>query len=610
MINNNIEILAPVGGKEQLISAINAATDAVYIGVKDFSARHSAKNFTNEEIPDVIKLCHKNGVKLYATINTLLTDREIGKALDIARAFYENNADALILADEGLAYLVNKYLPHIKMHASTQMASFNYEDVKRLKELGFSRIILPRELSLEDVKNIVNKIKKNNLTDKFGNLIEIEVFCHGALCMSVSGRCYLSAIIGQRSGNRGRCAQPCRLPFYLNDKNNKENTNYALSLKDLFAGDYAQKLIDIGVTSLKIEGRMKSPEYVYEVIKAYKNLNNISTKETKLQNLFSRNGFTNGFLENKIGSSMFGIRTNDNKKSTFDSNKIIDYKITLNNKKPIVSNEIEKTEKIALFDFNKSLETLNKYPTFIFSFMDFEQIGDNDNNFEVYLDFTNAVKNFERLKEKNITGIVLPKIVREINIDDFTKKLTDFYNIGITKVFGCDIGTLIIAKKIGFKINADFAINVFNSYSLKQLEKYDFERIILSAELSFPQIRDLNKQCKCGIIGYGKLNLMTFRNCIIKNNTNCIKMNGFKDFTDRRSEVFNVFCSYDCSNSLYNGKPIYIADLDYNNLGLDFIRLDFTTESKNEVNSIIKKYKTRKKADFDFTRGLYNRGVL
>lgn len=293
---NKCEILAPAGSMESVIAAARTGADAVYIGAKDFSARASAENFSIDEIKSVCAYCRERNVKVYLTLNTLIFDDEIKDALTLCQNAYKAGIDAVIVQDLGLAMLIKNSMPNLPLHASTQMSVHTPEGAKALKELGFKRVVLSRELSKAEIKEIADA------TD-----IELEVFVHGALCMSVSGQCYFSAMLGSRSGNRGRCAQPCRLPFKL-----KGGNGYALSLKDSSLVAYLKELEDMGVKSAKIEGRMKRPEYVSVAVKACReglDEGRVSdkTRET-LKSVFSRTGFTDGYYKGKRDKNLFGYR--------------------------------------------------------------------------------------------------------------------------------------------------------------------------------------------------------------------------------------------------------------------------------------------------------------
>ncbi|MGN1296245.1 MAG: U32 family peptidase, partial [Candidatus Aphodocola sp.] len=294
-----VELLAPAGNMDSLKAAVMAGCDAVYLGGVLFGARAFAGNFTNEEIVYAINYAHLYGVKVYVTINTIIYDSEVERFLDYVRFLHKNNVDAVIIQDIGMFDLLRKKFPNLELHASTQMNIHNYDGALLAKKLGFKRVVMARETPIDVIKKIKEEID-----------IEIEVFIHGALCVSYSGECLLSALVGKRSGNRGTCAQICRkkYDFYDDDKNKLNTNNYLLSTKDLCTLKYIDKLIEIGVDSLKIEGRMKRSPYVYLVTKTYRKVidNYYNTGKLKidendiieLKKMFNRN-FTKGFMLNE-----------------------------------------------------------------------------------------------------------------------------------------------------------------------------------------------------------------------------------------------------------------------------------------------------------------------
>lgn len=303
------EVLSPVGNTEMLSAAISCGADAVYLGAEHFNARRNAENFGDAELKTAIEYCHIRGVKVYLTLNIVISDKELPAAIGTARTAYCYGIDGIICADLGLISLLNKKFPNLPLHASTQMTSLSPAALPMLKKLGICRVVLPREMSAEQIKEFCAAAKKEN--------IETEVFVHGALCMSVSGQCLLSAMLGGRSGNRGLCAGPCRLPF---SADGDKTERYDLSLKDLCLADYIKAMTEYGVNSFKIEGRMKRPEYVAAATAAVREaVDNGYTDEpllNTLKNVFSRSGFTDGYFKNKIGSDMFGIRTRDDVSSS------------------------------------------------------------------------------------------------------------------------------------------------------------------------------------------------------------------------------------------------------------------------------------------------------
>ena len=298
------ELLAPAGSMRALEAAVCAGADAVYFGAKNFNARASAENFSGEEITEAIKRLKTLGVKSNITMNTQLYEGELWAALRDAETVLNAGADAIITADLGLASLIKKYFPEAELHASTQCCGENTENAKMLARLGFSRMVAAREISLESLKILTEN-----------SPIETEIFVHGALCVSHSGACLMSSVIGGRSGNRGECAQPCRLPYKC------KNCEYPLSLRDLSLARHITDILPLGVASLKIEGRLKTPEYVAGVVSVYRKLldagRNAEKEEMEyLASLFSRSGFTAGYFEKNISRAMLGVRTQADKNET------------------------------------------------------------------------------------------------------------------------------------------------------------------------------------------------------------------------------------------------------------------------------------------------------
>ncbi len=294
-----VEVLAPAGTYEAVEAAVRCGADAVYLGGKVLNARRNAGNFSLEELKSAVEYCHVRGTKVYLTLNTLASDAELKNEVQCAvRDACQAGVDALIIQDMGVFRLAKLCAPTMPLHASTQMSVHTLAGVRQLAEMGFSRAVLARELSLDEIEYIVRN-----------SPIDIEVFVHGALCMCVSGQCLMSAMLGSRSANRGLCAQPCRLPFAA-----PNGTGNDLSLKDLSAIDYLEKLKEIGVKSFKIEGRMKRPEYVAAAVtacrKALKNEDDAVLRE-QLRGVFSRSGFTHGYFVGELGRDMFGIRRKD-----------------------------------------------------------------------------------------------------------------------------------------------------------------------------------------------------------------------------------------------------------------------------------------------------------
>jgi len=301
-----LELLSPAGSPEAVTAAVQNGANAVYLGFGEYNARRNAKNFSYEELVAAVSYCHLRDVKVYLTLNTLLSDRELTQAADLVAKANACGVDAVLVQDLGVLRMIKQVAPGMALHGSTQMSIHSLDGVRMAADLGLSRVVLARELSRKQILHICKKAP-----------IEIEVFVHGALCMSYSGQCYMSSVIGGRSGNRGLCAQPCRMAYRwgLWDESN------LLSLKDLSLAGHLQELEEMGVSCVKIEGRMKRPEYVAVVTGIYaaaiRERRDPTREELRaLKNAFSRQGFTDGYYMGETGPAMFGVREEDNSAET------------------------------------------------------------------------------------------------------------------------------------------------------------------------------------------------------------------------------------------------------------------------------------------------------
>lgn len=320
-----IELLAPVGSFDALKAAVQNGANAVYLGGKDFSARASANNFDREELKEAVKYAHIRDVRVFVTTNTLIKQNELEDFVEYAKFLYDIDVDAIIMQDIGAAMLIHELLPDFELHASTQMVAHSLEDVQYLESIGFKRVVLARELTVEEIKYICDNTN-----------VDIEIFVHGALCVCYSGGCLMSSMIGNRSGNRGRCAQPCRQKYTMIDISTGEeihnNGDYLLSTKDLNTIEEIDKIIDTGVLSLKIEGRMKKPEYVATVIKSYRDAIdeyettkkvNISDETMEdLYTIFNRK-FTKGLILGEVGEEVMNSNVPNNQ--GLYVGKVVDY---------------------------------------------------------------------------------------------------------------------------------------------------------------------------------------------------------------------------------------------------------------------------------------------
>ena len=682
-MKNFCEILSPVGNEEMLIAAVRSGADAVYLGAKDFSARRNAENFSSEELKNAIDYCHIRGVKVYLTLNILIKNHEMKDAFFLAKTAYNMGIDGIIIQDLGLADILNRKIPNLPLHASTQMSVHSPSALDFLKSKGFKRVVVARETSKEDLKEICKRAKELD--------IEIEAFIHGALCMCMSGQCLLSAFLGSRSGNRGLCAGPCRLPFKA-----ENGTGFDLSLKDLSLMDYISEMAEMGVCSFKIEGRMKRPEYVAAATAACRQAFDKGFVESELSdtlsNVFSRSGFTNGYYVNQLGKDMFGIRT---KEDVVSANKAFPYihEIYRNERQSVkvsVNVKIKKDESISLSlsdgentvvsygsipqiatnrpitydDVFKNVDKFGNTPYFnsggginldegLFvsakeinslrrdavellnvertrirrekSDAEFEEIGykRTSNSLKLIARFENSYQIPENLD--GIYAVMLPLEENpDINIPDNILKIVDiprgiisekliekrldlFKEKGFYTASCGNLALIEILKKKGFEIFADTGLNISNSHSLSILEEYGAKYAVLSCELSLSEAINIKSKIPSGIIVYGNIPLMLFKNCPIKNGTNCKKCDKKGCLTDRMGIKFPVRCRIGYSEML-NSVPIWLADRK-NELDFDFGVLYFTGESKDRVNEIISAYKNGYSADIKHTRGLYYRGT-
>lgn len=343
-----IELLAPVGSFDSLKAAVQNGANAVYLGGKDFSARASANNFDRNELIEAVKYCHIRGVQVFVTVNTLIKQYEIDDFVEYVKFLYDIDIDALIVQDIGMARLIKKLLPDFELHASTQMVAHSLEDVKYLQSVGFDRVVLARELNVDEIKWICE-----NTT------VDIEVFVHGALCVCYSGQCLMSSMIGNRSGNRGRCAQPCRQKYELIDINTGEvvnsNGEYLLSPRDLSTIEDLDKIIEAGVLSLKIEGRMKKPEYVATVVSGYREAinefisrNKINISEEIINNLYTifNRKFTKGYILGEVGKDIMNSDRPNNQ--GLYVGKVLDHNRKTKRLRVILENTLKKGDGINL----------------------------------------------------------------------------------------------------------------------------------------------------------------------------------------------------------------------------------------------------------------------
>lgn len=678
------EVLSPVGNKEMLIAAVRSGTDAVYLGAKEFSARRNAENFDSAGLADTVSYCHIRGVKVYLTLNILIKDSELESAFNLAKTAYNCGIDGIIIQDLGLAAALKKLLPDLPLHASTQMSVHTPAALVALKKLGFCRVVAAREMSKAELREFCSEAKRLAL--------EVEVFVHGALCMSVSGQCLLSAFLGSRSGNRGCCAGPCRLPFKVPGGN-----GYDLSLKDLSLFDYIGELAEMGVTSFKIEGRMKRPEYVAAATSACRAAIDLGSVPDRLyetlKNVFSRSGFTDGYYKEKTGAEMFGIRTKEDVKAAEKAfpflheiyrnertSVALDGRLTVRAgeritlllsdgintvevcgdvpEKALNSSATEQSLKEGisklggtpyylkaikiqcdggLFVSAKQLNSLRRQAVSLLDEKRAAQIKEKNNAVyteispdkkriaapEIYIRCENEEqipKNLCDVKmlifplEKNIThlpeSIPFAVDIPRFADDKYIKaRLPYFKEKGVKYALCGNISAMEIAREEGFSVIADTGINVYNSESACTVSGMGAEAIILSNEITLPAAATLNSPVPKGIIAYGKIPLMLFKNCPLKNGRDCRKCDKKGKITDRRNTEFTVRCRAGASEML-NSVPVWLADKTEDLKSVDFAVLYFTDEKPERVKEIIDLYKKGSPPSENYTRGLFYRGTI
>ena len=658
------ELLAPAGSLESLKAAIAGGADAVYFGGGDFNARINAKNFTNEEIKEAIDLLHSCGRKAYITLNTLVHGKELEDYLRFAEFVYLAGADALIVADLGGAAAIHRHLPNLELHASTQMSGHNLAQAEHLCQNGFSRMVCARELPKDDVEYLV----KNSP-------IEIEMFTHGALCVCHSGQCLFSSLVGGRSGNRGACAQPCRLPYY--DENGNES--YPLSLKDLSLANHITDLIDMGVHSLKIEGRMKSPEYVFGVVRAFRTLldegRNASPKElSDLAKIFSRGGFTQGYYDREINSKMLGVRSDEQKEfsriSLYSSEKIdetqvqkikisayasvikgepISLRLDCDGISVIACGQVPEIAINAPLTAENIKKNLTKFGATRFEVENYVAVTDEDIivpvsalnslrreacemlekalqnsegkrvGFDKYVPIAPTRSNKEQktarfYSPKQITelareyfdiiylplqnysgeceGVILPPVIFDSELSRVENMLEKAKKNGAKYALVGNLGALALAKKYGFIIHGDFRFNVYNDESVAKLQSFGIENIILSPELTLPQIRDIKGNTS--VVIYGRIPLMLLEKCVSKEISNCKSCEAGKStLTDRRGFNFPSLREYEHRSVIYNSAPTYMADRenDLSRAGVTNRHFIFSIETPREVDETIYRHK-------------------
>lgn len=693
-----LELLSPAGSPEAVIAAVQNGADAVYMGLGNFNARRGAKNFSDEEFEKAVRYCRIRDCKVYVTMNTLVGDREMQQATELARRVSDLGADAILVQDLGLLSVLKKAVPDIPLHASTQMSIHNLAGVEAAAEMGLTRAVLARELSLEQIKFITKR-----------SPIETEVFVHGALCFCHSGQCYMSALIGRRSGNRGACAQPCRMEYTMGGR---LEDSHPLSLKDNCLAERLMQLEDAGVACAKIEGRMKRPEYTGVVTGIYSRLIKEHRKPTPeemqtLTDAFSRDGFTHGYFDGDR-KDMFGVRTEDDKAASklfADARKEyigkeerrvpVKFYVVVNSGEAVkaaaidnagnkvvafgsepqkairqsidsqsLSDRLSKTggtpyycvdaqsrvqdglylSASAINELRRKLITsLNDKracppqraslpmpempkgtptvtdPVMIYQVRCAEQLSEElaDTRPDyIYVPVRVMYENFDMIRVFMSRGAVpvavLPRVVTDDEVSEVYKMLRRLFDQGVNEALVGNLGHIVIARKAGMKIRADFGMNVFNSYTLDMIRRMGFLSATASFEMRLAQVRDMAKSVDTELIAYGRLPLMVSDQCVISHSLGTCSCQNPAQLSDRMGSVFPVVREYEHRNVIYNSRKLFMADKNDElcGAGLWGIRLMFTTESARECVQVAKRYKGE--GDFqpnDLTRGLYYRGV-
>ena len=691
-----IELLAPAGSMEALRAAVQNGADAVYLGCGSFNARQSAKNFTIQTLSEAVKYCHVRGVQVHLTLNTLVSDREMDACGELIRQAAVAGVDAFIVQDLGVVELCKQIAPKVPIHGSTQMTVHSLPGVLLCAAWGMTRVVLSRELSREEIRYICANCP-----------IEIEVFGHGALCMCYSGQCYLSAAIGGRSGNRGRCAQPCRLPYGFGRSEHK----YPLSLKDNCLVHYVKDLQEMGVASLKLEGRMKKPEYVATVTRVYRQAldqgNVTRTMEKALFDAFNRQGFTDGYYADDRGPQMFGIREDKTEDAAWAKaaresyeaveNGLVNVKFRaiiredrselmvrdpdgnvcraqgdvpqMARTRPLLAEDLAarlrktggtpfrcvdvdcriepgltlsaasinamrrdvltqlmalraRREEPVLGKPRKLREVFGRReePGLTVQITTREQITGRLMNMGLQLLYVplHLVAEdpdfFGRLAGACPLAVVLPRIVHDGELEGLKQDLKLARSLGIREALVGNLGLMIPAKECGMELRGDFGLNIFNSRAMEVCRKLELRSVLLSFEMTLPQIRDVSKCVDSELLIYGRMPLMVTENCIMRNRSgSCVCQSGPQRLVDRTGAEFPIIRDgRSCRSVLLNGKKLSLLDRreDLLRLGLWGLRLYFTTENGREVDRCLRDYMNM--APFEpgsCTRGLYLRGL-
>ena len=687
----HLEILAPAGSPECITAAVRCGAAAVYLGADSFNARRGAHNFTTDELKQAVAYCHARGVAVHLTLNTLIREEEMADAIATAQTAAALGIDALILQDVGLARRLRAAMPTMALHASTQLSCHTPAGVKFLRDAGFCRVVLAREMSREEIAACAD----------LG--VELEVFVHGALCMSVSGQCYFSAMLGGRSGNRGACAQTCRLPFEPTSAHPRpwSADKAALSLKDNCLVAYVAELAKLGVTSLKIEGRMKRPEYVAAATAVYaaaaRGETPSPTEMEQLGRVFSRSGFTDGYYTAKRDGNMFGVRRHEDVTAaagvlkdlarTYDKEQprvavtmtfaadTEESRLTVQDEtgntvtassegvqpainRPLdparVEEQLKKcggtpfyvTEVACSFPTDttlpmavinglrrQALETLlakreqpkeipcdpsrlppalpaamPQAPKTVVRLATAEQWSEQIHADLVILPLRTATDRIAAIAAQTAVAVEVPRGLfgREEQTRTLLKQAKA---AGAVAALGANAGALPLIREAGMVAIGGFGLNLTNREALSFYAERGLDAATLSMELTFSQMRGLlPAPLPVGAMIYGHQPLMLTRNCPRKCATGSCQGCTHQGITDRTGTVFPIMCEGECSEVL-NSVPLYWGDRMEELPPLDFHLYHFTTETAEQVASVLAAYRNGGKPPAAITRGLYRRGV-
>lgn len=650
-----MELLSPAGSFDTLKAAVQSGADAVYIGGSKFSARKGAVNFSMDEIKEAVKYCHLRGAAVHVAANILIKEKEKEEFLSYMGELSDAGVDAVIIQDIGMAQATHAMYPDLPLHASTQMTAASVVAVRFLENMGFSRVVLARELSQKAIADICANTNA-----------EIEVFAHGAICMCYSGQCLMSSIIGGRSGNRGMCAQPCRLPYKIGGK-----TAYHLSPKDLCMINRLDELEKAGVTSLKIEGRLKRKEYVAAVCGIYRkymdNGQTVSKEDIKeLLDAFNRSGFTDAYFDDKADRHMMSLENPSNISENVFTEEVLKKcrpDANLRRSEVYISARLYKDEpfSVCIWDekghfaeahSDKKAEKAQNRP------MDAQRLSSQlmklgDTPFfaenvetDIESDAVIAVSEINDTRRRAIR-----ELERQILTSQNRRKLS--YNLTGTEkslpekilitayvstyeqALACEKACIDIVyadTHLANRLNKEFSniaaklppvMRADREYAIPETDTVlisnigqinpekkcigDFrlnitnsesvrffdnlERITLSPELNVKEAEKISAGCE--VIAYGRIPLMVTENCPLKNCGMCQKFNMKHSISDRRNEVFPIKCAEGCVCEILNSKPIYMADKAeiLKKMKVGAIRLIFTVENSRECGKIIEEYK-------------------